>query len=122
MPNTNEHQVLLQQLMAGAITPRKIIGTGYKYPKASASAWLRTQIYNKAKSSHKITECFVMTNGIPYPSETKAMASNHYKALADRTMKFLSDNVRVVDFGTMQDPAGGSGYVVFVRTERIPLT
>lgn len=117
MSTVTETQTLLKQLMAGAIRASKIVGQGgYKYPKSVASAWLRAKIHNAANPDNTISECFVMTNGQPFATESKAKTSKAYTDASQGTMQLISETQEVKDYGVMPDPAGGGGYVVFIRT------
>ena len=50
MNAVSKYQTHLIQLLTGTLAPRQIVGTGYKYPKSVASAWLRKEIHNKQSS------------------------------------------------------------------------
>ena len=110
-----EHKQDLSNLLAGKIKPAKIIGRGgYKYPKSAASAWLLKQIHNKENPNSKISDCFVMTNGKPFPTESKAMQSDSYQSLLAGKFGLMSDRAYVSDYGVMASPCGNGGYVGYV--------
>ena len=87
--NVQEYKQDHINLMAGIIKPSKIVGRGYKSPKSVASAWLLKEIHNAENPKSKVSELLVMTNGKPFGSEAKAMASKAYKALIDGTSNYL---------------------------------
>lgn len=111
------YNTMLTQLMAGAIKPSSVVGRGYKYPKSVASSWIRTQIHNQENPNSKISDCYVTTSGKPFPTESKAMASEGYKLLVAGKFKLISDRFYVKDYGVMPAPGGDGGYVVYTINE-----
>ncbi|MFT5715963.1 MAG: hypothetical protein ACI9T7_000136 [Oleiphilaceae bacterium] len=110
-----EYKQNFSDLMASKITPASIVGRGgYKYPKSVASSWLLKQIHNNENPNCKVSECFVMTSGKPFPSEVKAMQSTQYQSLLSGTPQLLADRAYVSDYGVMPSPCGNGGYIVYV--------
>jgi hypothetical protein len=109
--NVQEYKQDHINLLSGIIKPSKIVGRGYKSPKSVASAWLLKQIHNAENPQSKVSGLMVMTNGKPFSSEAKAMASKGYKALIDGTIQLLADNTYVSDYGVMPSPCCSGGYV-----------
>jgi hypothetical protein len=112
---TLEYKQDFSDLMASKITPASIVGRGgYKYPKSVASSWLLKQIHNAENPNCKISDCFVMTNGKPFPTEAKAMQSAQYQSLLSGKSNLLSDRAYVSDYGVMPSPCGNGGYILYV--------
>ena len=63
MSTVTDYQRDLCQLFNGSITPREVVGTGYRYPKQVASQWLRKQMHNIENPNAKI-------DAVPYPNLT----------------------------------------------------
>tara|TARA_Y100001970_G_scaffold294258_1_gene449301 strand:- start:1397 stop:1777 length:381 start_codon:yes stop_codon:yes gene_type:complete len=116
MSTVTDYQRDLCQLFNGSITPREVVGTGYRYPKQVASQWLRKQMHNIENPNAKIDELIVQTNGKPFASETKAMQSTTYQQLINGQFKLISDGAFVADYGVM--PAPGvevtTGYCIYI--------
>lgn len=98
----SEYRMLLQDLMAA-----------YKNPKSSASAWLRKELHNVSNPEQAISDCFVTS------SIAKAKSSRAYIQAAEGSMQFICEGIQVEDFGVLPDPAGGDGFIVFIRTNRM---
>jgi hypothetical protein len=110
-----EYRQKFADLIIGKITPSSIVGRGgYKYPKSVASSWLLKQIHNFENPNCKLSECFVMTSGKPFPSEAKAMQSTHFQSLLSGTFQLLADRAYVSDYGVMPSPCGNGGYIAYI--------
>lgn len=118
MNEVSKYQTHLIQLLTGTLAPRQIVGTGYKYPKSVASAWLRKEIHNKQNPFNKVTQLFVQTNGAPFVSQKKAKSSKIYQQLVEDSFKLTSRNLVISDFGIIPTPTNGidDGYCVFIKT------
>ncbi|GGZ77682.1 hypothetical protein [Paraglaciecola chathamensis] len=113
MSNTFQSLTLdLAALLNKQITPRSIIGTGYKNPRSVASAWLRKEMHNLTNPNCKISQVHVKADGHAFESELKAKRCKPYKALATGTYQTIN-NRAVLDYGVMPSPCGG-GYLVYV--------
>jgi len=102
----------LKKLLDGSLKPSKVIGTGYKNAKATASAWLRKELHNMQNPNVKVDEVFVAPNGKGFESESHAMRTTRYRALINGNYGTADDKI-VTDYGVM--PAiGGDGYMAYV--------
>jgi hypothetical protein len=108
----NEHLTSLKQLLSGEIRPKSIVGSGYVYPKAVASEWLRKEVHNLENPNTKVAEVYVSTSGKAFKSEALAMKSKAYQAILNNTYHAIN-NVVIRDYGVMPAP-GADGYMVYV--------
>lgn len=102
----------LKGLLDGIIKPRRIVGTGYTYPKSVASAWLRKEIHNLESPTCKVDHVCVTSSGKAYRTETMAMKSEVYQNLVKGTFKTITNSI-VNDYGVMTAP-GSDGYMIYV--------
>ncbi|MBT0587970.1 hypothetical protein [Alteromonas oceanisediminis] len=110
-----EYQTMLNNLLNGNITPRSVIGSGYKNGKQVASGWIRTQLHNLANPSQKVSQIHVASSGKAYSSEMHAMKSKVYTQMLFNDYTTIDGSV-VNDFGVM--PATlGDGYEIYVVTK-----
>ncbi|MAI66117.1 MAG: hypothetical protein CL600_14840 [Alteromonas sp.] len=118
MKTISQRQTQLTQLLTGELKPRQIIGTGYKYPKSVASAWLRKEIHNEQNPSQSVSDLFVQTNGAPFTSEKKAKCSKMYQQLVKGSFELITRNLIVSDYGVMPAPTSGidEGYCIYIET------
>lgn len=103
---------MLHNLLAGKITPRSVVGTGYVNAKQVASECIRKQIHNIENPSQKVVDVYVSSSGAAYKSELLAMKSKVYQSILNNTFKAINNFV-ITDYGVMPAP-GGDGYMMYV--------
>ena len=116
--DANEYLVDLTRLLNGQLSPREVVGTGYRYPKQCASEWLRKQAFNSL-NAQKIDQVLVSTSGRAFSSIDKAKASAIYKKLkADPNQPgmWLNDNYHVTHVDVCPEIVGG-GFEIHVTGE-----
>jgi|AntRauTorckE5430_2_1112549.scaffolds.fasta_scaffold01366_11 hypothetical protein len=108
------NKALYDGVLNGSVKPREIIGTGYRYPKSVAIAWLLRQLWaNKFGSAP--AELHVLTNGALFTDYKQANRSKVYNLLCKGGYERL-DEMQISDFGIRPFPiAGIEGYVVYVN-------
>jgi hypothetical protein len=109
-----KYQTMLGQLLNGQITPRSVVGRGYKNARQVASGWIRMQLHNLQNPKMAVSQIHVSSSGTAYRSESLAMKSRVYRELIENTYQTIN-GARVVDFGVMPS-AFGDGYEIYVDT------
>lgn len=110
----NRNKALYDGLLNGSIKPREIIGTGYRYPKSVAMAWLLRELW-VAQFGSAPHELHVLTSGALYTNYQQANRSKVFNLLYNCGYERL-DEMKVSDFGIMEFPIEGiEGYIVYVN-------
>lgn len=112
-----EYQTMLSQLLNGQITPRSVIGAGYKNARQVASGWIRTQLHNLENPSANVSQIHVSSSGKAFSTEGRAIKSKVHKHLLFNNYPTIDGSV-VSEFGVMPATVG-DGYEIYVVTKRL---
>lgn len=116
MDKAREYRKMLEHLKLGLITPRSVVGKGYKNARVVAINWLKTQIHNALNEDNKVSQLHGNSNGENFASREKAMRSPVYKSLENGDALLVSGLI-VTEYGVCNSAVGG-GFLVFIKTGR----
>jgi hypothetical protein len=101
-------------LQNGSVKPREIIGTGYRYQKSVAIAWLLRRLW-VAQFGPTPDELHILTNGALFTDFKQANCSKVFNHLCQDRYERL-DNRKITDFGIKACPIEGiEGFVIYVN-------
>jgi hypothetical protein len=114
----NSNMKLYKQLKSGETKPKEIVGTGYRYPKSVATAWLLRQLWQDELGTAP-NELHVMTNGELFADYKQASRSKVFSTLCKNGYERL-DGLKVTSFGIRPCPVTDiDGYIVYVKVGNI---
>lgn len=114
MSDANEYKEMLKQLKSGQITPRTVVGAGYKNGRAVAHEWLTVQILNaQLPRNEQLSDVFGSASGTAFTSIGSATRSKVYQALQSGTFTTIS-GLPVVDFG-IRPGLENIGFLVWIK-------
>lgn len=117
MNKQNQYLTMLNDLKSGLITPRSVVGGGYKNGRKVALEWLYTQILNEQLLlNEKVSNVYASASGKPFNSAEKARASKVYQTLFDDEFITIND-LPVVDYG-IKAGVDGQGFLVWIKIGR----
>ena len=116
MKKADEYITMLEQLNSGQISPKSVVGGGYKNARQVAMNWINTQIYNAMNPGGKVCQLHGNGQGKAFSSHLKATQSPVYKMLLAGGYQNINGAV-VAEFGVCNS-SYGSGYLIFVKTCR----
>ena len=107
----------LMDLQNDHVTPRSIVGTGYRYPRSVASSWLLRQLW-VAQFGSAPDELHTTTSGKAFKNIQNAMSCDVYRKLcANQYMRI--DDMQVSEFSIKPCPIEGiDGYVICIHVKR----
>lgn len=110
----NRHKALYDSLQNGTVKPREIIGTGYRYPKSVATAWLLRQLW-VAQFGSAPDQLHVNSSGGLFTDFKQANRAKVFNLMCKGAYRRL-DERKVSDFGIRECPIEGiNGYLVYVN-------
>ena len=121
MHETQKYITMLNELQSGVITPRSVVGGGYKNARKVAMEWIQTQIHNATHSERKVCQLHGDSKGLAFESQEKAVKSIVYKTLLESRYQTVN-GLEVEAFGVCE-ACGTKGFLVFVKVGKpVPLS